>query len=335
MADESSADDGSAPPPLATEQNDSQESDHPVAALPPEFFMPLEAFDSVHHTLANLPEDGLDAGYLAAQTAQTQVVLDAINSQLSARVMRSYGAFVHGMAQVQQLESDLVLTAILCRSARRHLGKVQGGAVVGGLRLLWRLRRRRILEQLTTTLRTLAALSSGIGQLERLLKQPNPLAIASLPEAAGVLKGCEARVTQLDGYKMARAIGPRISKASDRLTAILMKALQAVRCCGCCHAGRTRTHSARCGCCCRARTHAHSARCCCCCCRAHTHAHSARTACCHAGRAHTRTPHGARTPPFSVCALSALSAMPLSDTPLPLLCHCCCVCVRAAGVHAL
>ena len=57
------------------------------------------------------------------------MVLDAINLQLSARVMRSYGAFVHGMAQVQQLESDLVLTAILCRSARRHLGKVQGGFV--------------------------------------------------------------------------------------------------------------------------------------------------------------------------------------------------------------
>ena len=139
------------------------------------------------------------------------------------RVMRSYGAFVHGMAQVQQLESDLVLTAILCRSARRHLGKVQGGAVVGGLRLLWRLRRRRILQQLTTTLRTLAALSEGIGSLERLLKQPSPQAIASLPEAAKVLKGCEGRVAQLEGYKMARAIGPRINKASDRLTSILMK----------------------------------------------------------------------------------------------------------------
>ena len=224
MADDAAADaDNSAAPPPLDEPNESQESDHPVAALPPEFFMPLEQFDSVHHTLANLPDDGLDAGYLAAQTAQTQVVLDAINSQLSARVMRSYGAFVHGMAQVQQLESDLVLTAILCRSARRHLGKVQGGAVVGGLRLLWRLRRRRILQQLTTTLRTLAALSEGIGSLERLLKQPGPQAIASLPEAAKVLKGCEGRVAQLEGYKMARAIGPRIGKASDRLTSILMK----------------------------------------------------------------------------------------------------------------
>ena len=135
MADDAAADaDNSAAPPPLDEPNDSQESDHPVAALPPEFFMPLEQFDSVHHTLANLPDDGLDAGYLAAQTAQTQVVLDAINSQLSARVMRSYGAFVHGMAQVQQLESDMVHTAILCRSSRRHLGRVQSGAVVGGLR---------------------------------------------------------------------------------------------------------------------------------------------------------------------------------------------------------
>ena len=81
---------------------------------------------------------------MAVHFTSHQAVLDAINSQLSARVMRSYGAFVHGMAQVQQLESDLVLTAILCRSARRHLGKVQGGFVHGGLRLLNRLRRRRV-----------------------------------------------------------------------------------------------------------------------------------------------------------------------------------------------
>merc|ERR1712185_883264 len=108
-------------------------------------------------------------GYLGEQASQTQVVLDAINSQLSARVMRSYGAFVHGMAQVQQLESDLVLTAILCRSARRHLGKVQGGFVHGGLRLLCRLRRRRVMEKLAMTLTTLGGLNDGIHTLEKML----------------------------------------------------------------------------------------------------------------------------------------------------------------------
>ena len=134
-----------------------EEEDLPVNCLPPEFFTPLESFDAVRHMLQNLPDDseGLSYSFLSSQTAQTQVVLDAINSQLSARVMRSYGAFVHGMAQVQQLESDLVLTAILCRSARRHLGRVQGGMVHGGLRLLSRLRRRRVLEELGTTLRSL------------------------------------------------------------------------------------------------------------------------------------------------------------------------------------
>ena len=55
------------------------------------------------------------------------MVLDAINLQLSARVMRSYGAFVHGMAQVQQLKSDLVTTAILCRQAREHPPPATGG----------------------------------------------------------------------------------------------------------------------------------------------------------------------------------------------------------------
>lgn len=159
--------------------------------LPPEFFLPLDAFDAVRHTLHSLPEeDGLAAPFLAVQTAQTQVVLDAINSQLSTRVMRSYGAFVHGMAQVQQLESDLVLTAILCRSARRHLSRVQGSLVHGGLGLLAKLRRRRVMERLVVTLHTLAALSDGLGTLERLLKPPSN--VGQLPYA----RSAAARVTR-------------------------------------------------------------------------------------------------------------------------------------------
>jgi hypothetical protein len=183
--------------------------DAEAGALPPEFYQPLEQFDAVAHTLSNLPDDdeGLSAAYLTAQTAQTQVVLDAINSQLSARVMRSYGAFVHGMAQVQQLESDLVLTAILCRSARRHLGKVQGGFVHGGLRLLCRLRRRRVMEQLTCTLTKLAALSDGLTSLEKLLKPPSCVA---REEEKGRAAGCALRAAgcwMLDAGRWLRAAG--------------------------------------------------------------------------------------------------------------------------------
>ena len=107
-----------------------EEDDHPVSQLPVEFFTPLDSFDAVAHLLENLPErDQMTLPFLVTQMEQTQTVLDAINTQLSARVMRSYGAFVHGMSQVQQLESDLAHSAILCRSARRHLGRVQGGVV--------------------------------------------------------------------------------------------------------------------------------------------------------------------------------------------------------------
>ena len=75
-------------------------------ALPPEFFQPLDDFDAVQHMLSSLP-DKLSPHFLTTQTQQTQVVLDAINSQLSTRVMRSYGAFVHGMAQVPRLVNSL------------------------------------------------------------------------------------------------------------------------------------------------------------------------------------------------------------------------------------
>ena len=73
---------------------------HPVSRLPAEFFQPPESFDAVSHMLDSLPAQ-LTEPFLEAQISQTQVVLDSISSQLSARVMRSYGAFVHGMAQVR------------------------------------------------------------------------------------------------------------------------------------------------------------------------------------------------------------------------------------------
>ena len=116
---------------------------------------------------------------------RTQLVLDAINLQLSTRVMRSYGAFVHGMAQVQLLESDLVLTAILCRSARRHLGRVQGTLVHGGLRLLSCMRRRGVTETVASTLCTITALSAGLAMLEKQLK----VRAASEQWAAGAGRG--------------------------------------------------------------------------------------------------------------------------------------------------
>ena len=59
----------------------------------------MDRFDAVHHMLESLPERVGEA-FVQGQIVQTQDVLNSINSQLSARVMRSYGAFVHGMAQV-------------------------------------------------------------------------------------------------------------------------------------------------------------------------------------------------------------------------------------------
>ena len=86
-----------------------------MATLPDEYFTPLDSFDAVHHMLESLPEQ-LSEAYVQGQIQQTQLVLDSINSQLSARVMRSYGAFVHGMAQVPQLASARAASRAACAS---------------------------------------------------------------------------------------------------------------------------------------------------------------------------------------------------------------------------
>ena len=240
--------------------------------LPPQFFTPPDGFDSVRHMLENLPEEeGLSLGFLHAQTAETQTVLDAINSQLSARVMRSYGAFVHGMAQVQTLESDLVLTAILCRSARRHLGHVQSGMVHGGLRFLSSLRRRRVMECLASTLRSLSCLSGSLGDLERLLKLPSlltalPQVRSSLPPLVAALYG-EGRRPQLASPPLAAAavvVGlarahrePRASRRCAGARAVhTHRTVHAHRATDRARAARTHTHT-------HARTHTHT--------QAHTH----------------------------------------------------------------
>ena len=87
--------------PSGAEADTSKVEPHPVSRLPPQYFQPPDAFDAVHHMLESLPEQ-LSEAYVQGQIQQTQLVLDSINSQLSARVMRSYGAFVHGMAQVHR-----------------------------------------------------------------------------------------------------------------------------------------------------------------------------------------------------------------------------------------
>lgn len=157
--------------------------------LPPEYFTPLGSFDAVRHMLENLDETaGLSSGYLTSQTAQTHAVLDAINAQLSARVMRSYAAFVHGMAQVQQLESELILAAILCRSARRHLCRVQNDMAAGGLQLLTRLRRRCVVHRLVAVVHTIRDLGFSILVLQA---QLDTTGISSSPGAAKCLHRCE------------------------------------------------------------------------------------------------------------------------------------------------
>jgi len=101
--------------PSGAEADTSKVEPHPVSRLPPQYFQPPDAFDAVHHMLESLPEQ-LSEAYVQGQIQQTQLVLDSINSQLSARVMRSYGAFVHGMAQVPRLASARAASRAACAS---------------------------------------------------------------------------------------------------------------------------------------------------------------------------------------------------------------------------
>ena len=70
----------------------------------------LDEYDAVSQMLQELPTEGEEA-YVTSLTARRKRELEAINSQLSDRVIKNYDAFVGGMMQIQELVRD---TRILC-----------------------------------------------------------------------------------------------------------------------------------------------------------------------------------------------------------------------------
>jgi len=212
-----------------------------LASLPAEYFMPLDSFDAVQHMLECLPDD-VDEAFIEKQEMQTQLVLEAVNVKLSARVMRSYSAFVHGMSQVQQLKSDLTLTAIQCRSARKHLSRIRTETVEPGLTILAKVRRKRALGELLKLTHGVRSLHHDSLEVHARLRSvtnvaespppppgtdvdsahaPSAAASVSLPfdmlRCAELQRSCERRAAQLSRLKPVKRMEARISSAAEAL----------------------------------------------------------------------------------------------------------------------
>ena len=203
--------------------------------------MPLDSFDAVQHMLECLPDD-VDEAFIEKQEMQTQLVLEAVNVKLSARVMRSYSAFVHGMSQVQQLKSDLTLTAIQCRSARKHLSRIRTETVEPGLTILAKVRRKRALGELLKLTHGVRSLHHDSLEVHARLRSvtnvaespppppgtdvdsahaPSAAASVSLPfdmlRCAELQRSCERRAAQLSRLKPVKRMEARISSAAEAL----------------------------------------------------------------------------------------------------------------------
>lgn len=62
--------------------------------------------------------------------------LDLVNAQLCEAVIRNSDAFVSAMSQIRTLETDVIMTCVLCRNGRRSLQSAQADLTVGGLQIL-------------------------------------------------------------------------------------------------------------------------------------------------------------------------------------------------------
>ena len=108
-------------------------------------------------------------------------------------------------------------SAVLCRSARRHLGLVQEGMVVGSLHVLAHLKRKAALAQLIDHLRALRALAEDCVTVQAAVQPHAPA--AELPVAAQLLVESEANLSKLGRLKQARRLAPQLADASTRLQA--------------------------------------------------------------------------------------------------------------------
>jgi len=134
-----------------------------IASLP-ECYFSLD--DVVGKEIADLAYPW-DISAIEDRIAQNSVISEAINSQLSARVMQNYGEFVQGMQQVQSVETELTLIGVLVKNSRRKLQERDSGLVQGGIHIARQQQKSERLSSLLVTLEDFQSVSSTNSQLRR------------------------------------------------------------------------------------------------------------------------------------------------------------------------
>ena len=66
----------------------------------------------------------MDDAWLEAQIANYKRAEGIVTTKLYEKVVSSYDQFLSAMTQIQRLESDLQMTAVLCTNGRRNLKNI-------------------------------------------------------------------------------------------------------------------------------------------------------------------------------------------------------------------
>eukprot|EP00913_Durusdinium_trenchii_P024756 g23237.t1 len=99
--------------------------------------------------------------------AEYSSVSEAINLQLSARVMQNYNDFVTGMQMVQSVETELSLIGVLIKNGRRKLQIHDQGILRGSMRITRQHQRRERLKELLSLLEDL----QGVVEIDARLRE--------------------------------------------------------------------------------------------------------------------------------------------------------------------
>ncbi|KAL6067947.1 hypothetical protein QOT17_008433 [Balamuthia mandrillaris] len=153
-----------------------------LSSLDPCFYE--ESFDPMDHLFKKTVPEDMDEAWLRSEIERTRELQNVVDSALSARVLKSYGAFVQGMNQIQQLGLDLHMTAFLCKKARQQLASAKEDLTKSGLTLLGYQRRIQVIETVLNHLISIRSILYMETQLLEALEQGDfPAAIQKCMDA--------------------------------------------------------------------------------------------------------------------------------------------------------
>ncbi|ELR18216.1 uncharacterized protein ACA1_369590 [Acanthamoeba castellanii str. Neff] len=207
-----------------TVQNEGPENEEEEQETDEELIKSVDAryytpdLDPVEELFNQLPPN-FDEQWLTREIKRRERQRELLAASLADRVIKSYGAFVQGMSQVQQVGSDLHLAAFLCKAARHKLAASKNALGRTCFSVLSNYRRTCITEQVIAKLTTM----QSIMDVENRAREAADS--GDFARAVELCLECRQKTINLSAFVASRGLAGRIQAAYSSVQKSLDSAL--------------------------------------------------------------------------------------------------------------